>query len=73
MPKAPREDYPVCPKCGSPMAIAMMTSKGVKLWKDGEASWWYSPSAISIYCTSADCNHDLPAAAIPSPPPPEMK
>lgn len=29
--KARREDYPICPRCGSPMAIATMTSKAVRV------------------------------------------
>lgn len=63
---ADRENYPICPRCGSPIAIALMTSKSANPFGDGN---YYHPDGISARCTSASCNHDLPAWSIPSPPP----
>lgn len=64
--KAPREHYPICPICWRPMAVAMMTSKAVR----HEGEWYYHPNAVSVYCTSGACNHDMPSASLKSPPPP---
>lgn len=72
-----RDDYPVCPVCGSRVAAAMMTSGAIKNGSiNNTTSPWYRDlyyhaEALSVYCTSGDCNYDMPLANLKTPIPKE--
>lgn len=78
MKKPARDEYPICPRCGSPVAGAMMTTSlainpdgtpfSAASWRSGD-TLYYHPDGISIYCTSADCNWDHPLSAFKTPVP----
>lgn len=61
-----REEYPICPRCGGPVAGAMMTSNSVE-WGGVR---YYASKAISVYCVSTDCNWDHPLSDLRTPVPP---
>jgi uncharacterized protein (DUF2225 family) len=60
-----RIDYPICPICGGRIAAAMMTSGAIRnIEVYNTISPWYNdlyyhPSALSIYCSNANCNYDV--------------
>ena len=55
--RTPRSEYPKCPRCGGPVAGAMMTSQSVDLgFGTAPRMTYYHPDAISVYCVSEDCN-----------------
>lgn len=60
-----RSDYPICPMCGGKVAAGMMTSGAIKdsTLSNSNSPWYkdlyYHPDALSVYCTSADCNYDM--------------
>lgn len=57
--RLPRSEYPKCPRCGGPVAGAMMTSQSIDLsFGAGPRLVYYHPNAVSVYCVSADCNWD---------------
>ena len=71
-----RHDYPRCPRCGGPVAGAMMTSgaitsDGLKPFAEQLTSegLYYHPDAVSVYCVSASCNFDKLLREIPTPVP----
>lgn len=67
-----RTDYPICPRCSGPVAVAMMTSHSVDLgFGAAPRRIYYHPDAISMYCVSASCNWDQPAAKLTTPAPAE--
>ncbi len=75
-----RSEYPICPRCGSPVVGAMMTSGAITVngFVRGdrqlhEEPTYYHPSAISVYCMSASCNWDYPLAELVNPPPKETE
>jgi hypothetical protein len=63
--RAPRNEYPLCPRCGGPVVGAMMTSRSV-VGPDGEL--YYHPDAVSVHCQSGSCNWDCLLAELPNPP-----
>ena len=68
--RTPREEYPKCPRCGGPVAGAMMTSSSVDLgFGVDKAMRYYHPDAISVYCVSADCNYDHKLSDLTTPVP----
>lgn len=57
--RLPRSEYPRCPRCGGPVAGAMMTSQSVDLgFEVAPHMRYYHPDALSVFCVSADCNYD---------------
>lgn len=58
-------EYPKCPRCGSTVVGAMMTSEAIT-GKDGQI--YYHPDAISVYCISAACNYDRKLHELKNPP-----
>jgi hypothetical protein len=68
-----RSEYPICPLCGSRVAAALMTSGAIRdIAVSNSASPWYKDlyyhaDALSIYCTSANCNYDMPLANLKTP------
>jgi len=69
-----RSEYPICPRCGSPVAGALMTSKSISVVK-ANGEWgkilFYHPDAISLYCVSGSCNFDHNIADFTTPVPEE--
>lgn len=70
-----RSDYPRCPRCGGPVAGAMMTSDCIRVLVGiGEVrTIYYAPSSISVYCVSASCNWDHKLSDLTTPVPMEGK
>jgi hypothetical protein len=68
-----RSDYPICPLCGGRVAAGMMTSKAIKDSSIASTTspWYkdlyYHPDALSVYCTSANCNYDMPLGNLKTP------
>lgn len=62
--RAPRDEYPKCPRCGGPCCAAMMTSAAIR---GPNGDWYYHASAISLYCSRGDCNYDHLVVEFPSP------
>ena len=59
MSRLPRNEYPLCPRCGGPVAGASMTSQSVDLgFGMAPRMTYYHPNALSVYCVSASCNWD---------------
>ncbi len=70
--KLPRSEYPRCPRCGGPVAGAMMTSQSVDLgFGVAPRLTYYHPDSLSVYCVSADCNYDHKLAELTTPVPAE--
>jgi hypothetical protein len=70
-----RSDYPRCPRCGGPVAGAMMTSQSIDLgFGTTPRMTYYHPDAITVYCVSASCNwdHKLSELTTPVPGPQEQ-
>jgi hypothetical protein len=61
--RIPKDEYPICPRCGGSVVGAMMTSGSVVV--DGIT--YYRPKAVSVYCESGDCNYDQPLANLKNP------
>jgi hypothetical protein len=65
-----RAEYPKCPRCGGPVAGAMMTSQSVDLgFGTAPRMIYYHPDAISVYCVSGDCNWDHKLSELTTPVP----
>jgi len=69
--RTPRHEYPKCPRCGNPVAGAMMTSDCIKVLVGiGEVrTIYYAPNSISVYCVSASCNYDHKLSDLTTPVP----
>ena len=71
--RTPREEYPLCPRCGGPVAGAMMTSNAVVVGFGPlePPEMHYHPRAISVYCVSGSCNYDHKLSDLTTPVPPK--
>jgi len=68
--RTPRSEYPKCPRCGGPVAGAMMTSQSVDLgFGTAPRMIYYHPDSISVYCVSASCNYDHKLSDLTTPVP----
>ena len=69
--RTPRHEYPKCPRCGGPVAAAMMTSDCIKVLVGIGEVWtiYYAPSALSVYCVLASCNYDHKLSDLTTPVP----
>jgi hypothetical protein len=71
--KPSKENYPICPWCGYKIAGAMMTSGAIRnnginnIRSPFYGDLYYHPSSISVYCTNADCNYDMPLIQLTAP------
>lgn len=62
-PTKERAEYPRCPRCGGPVAGALLTSTAI----ESGGQIYYPAGAVSVHCASADCNYDMPISALQTP------